>query len=66
MLTPADHVAPAAAELFDTPVIAAELEGLAKLHAGHEQEIRKAEWVSRASLQLLPPSNRLTTISPLP
>ena len=42
MLTPADHVAPAAAELFDAPVIAAELEGLAKVHAGHEQEIRKA------------------------
>jgi [protein-PII] uridylyltransferase len=42
MLTPADHASPEAAELFDAPAIAAELEGLAKLHAGHDRELRKA------------------------
>jgi [protein-PII] uridylyltransferase len=42
MLTPADHASPEGAELFDAPAIAAELEGLAKLHAGHDRELRKA------------------------
>src|SRR5882672_7161228 len=42
MLIPADNAVPAAAELFDAPAIATELEALAKLHAGHERELRKA------------------------
>jgi [protein-PII] uridylyltransferase len=39
MLTPAENVT---TELFDAPAVAAELEELAKVHAEHERELRKA------------------------
>jgi [protein-PII] uridylyltransferase len=42
MLTPADNAVPDAAELFDAPMVVAELERLAKLHAGHDRELRTA------------------------
>src|SRR5437899_7336737 len=42
MLTPAEPTPPAAVPLLDAPLIAAELKALAKLHAGHERELRIA------------------------
>jgi [protein-PII] uridylyltransferase len=42
MLTPTEPTPPAAVPLLDAPLIAAELEALAKLHAGKERELRTA------------------------
>ena len=42
MLTPVDHVPQATTPLLDAPAIAAALEALAKLHRGHERDMRAA------------------------